>query len=324
MVSSCALTAILAIAVLLSLSAPAAAQQRHALIVSGVSGGEKYAESHNRSRRALAELLRKRFAFAPDRVVELAENESQGIAAATRENVRQAVGRLQRVMNPEDLLLLVLIGHGTFDGIDAKFNLPGPDLEAAEWAELLADLPGTLILVNTASASFPFLEHLAGPRRIVITATDSPAQRYTTVFPEFFVQALDDPAADFDKNGRISIWEAFLFASTRVRQHYEQRGQLATERALLDDDGDGLGKEAGAPGPDGVLAARTFLDAGPGSPIAADAGMAELMRRRMLLEVEVEELKGRKNLMQPADYAAELERVLIELARVSREIRNRS
>jgi hypothetical protein len=317
-------TAVLAIAAVLCLPAIGAAQPRHALIISGASGGDSYAESHDRWRTQLASVLRDQFDFAPDRVVEMAESDGAGVVASTRENVRQALGQLRRAMQPDGLLLLVLIGHGTFDGIDAKFNLPGPDLEAAEWAELLEELPGTLILVNTAASSFPFLEHLSGPRRIIITATDSAAQRYATVFPEFFVQALEDPAADFDKNGRVSIWEAFLFASTRVRQHYEQRGQLPTERALLDDDGDGVGKEAGAPGPDGALAARTFLDAGPARAVASDAGMAELMRRRTLLEAEVEELKGRRSLMQPADYAAELERVLIELARVSREIRNRS
>ena len=96
------------------------------------------------------------------------------------------------------------------------------------------------------AASFPFLEHLAGPQRIVITATDSVAQRFDTVFPEYFVRALTDPAADLDKNGRVSVWEAFAAASMGVRRYYTQRGQLATERALIDDNGDGVGREAGA------------------------------------------------------------------------------
>ena len=139
----------------------------------------------------------------------------------------------------------MLIGHGTFDGVDAKFNLVGPDLESADWAALLRPLPGRLVVVNTTSASFPFLERLAGPRRVVITATDSAAQRFDTVFPEYFIRALTDAAADIDKNGRISIWEAFAAASGHVRRHYQQRGQLSTERALLDDNGDGVGKEVG-------------------------------------------------------------------------------
>ncbi len=46
-----------------------------------------------------------------------------------------------------------------------------------------------------------------------------------------------------------------------MKQHYEQRGQLTTERALIDDNGDGVGREAEAPGPDGALARILYLDA---------------------------------------------------------------
>ena len=92
-------------------------------------------------------------------------------------------------MTRDDLLLIVLIGHGTFDGVDAKFNLVGADLESAQWAELLAGLPGRVVVVNTSSASFPFIERLTGDRRVVITATDSVAQRFDTVFPDYFIKA---------------------------------------------------------------------------------------------------------------------------------------
>src|SRR5205085_1405311 len=121
--------------------------------------------------------------------------------------------------------------------------------------------------------------HLAGPKRIVVTATDSSAQQFETVFPEFFVRAFDDPAADQDKNGRVSIWEAFSYASAAVRQWYDQHGQLATERALLDDNGDGIGREAQNPGPDGQLARAVYVAAE--APAAADS---ELARRRADLE----------------------------------------
>ena len=109
---------------------------------------------------------------------------------------------------------------------------------------LFDGLPGRVVVVNTSPASFPFLERLAGPRRIVITATDSAAQRFDTVFPEYFIKAFAEDAADLDKNGRVSIWEAFAAAADGVRRHYQQRGQLATERPLLDDNGDGVGHEA--------------------------------------------------------------------------------
>jgi hypothetical protein len=104
-------------------------------------------------------------------------------------------------MKPADQLLVVLIGHGTFDGVDAKFNLVGPDLDAGEWKELLKDTPGRLTVVNTTSASFPFLESLAGKGRVVITATDSTAQRYETIFPESFIEALDGITATSIRTG---------------------------------------------------------------------------------------------------------------------------
>ena len=160
-------------------------------------------------------------------------------------------------------------------------------------------LPGRLVVVNSTAASFPFLERLAGPQRIVITATESVAQRFDTVFPEYFIKALTDPAADLDKNGRVSIWEAFIAASGGVRRYYEQRGQLATERALLDDNGDGQGREAGADGDDGSNASRLYLEPDvPGAP-PPDEELLALLQKRAALEVDADELKQRRPLMTP-------------------------
>ena len=109
-------------------------------------------------------------------------------------------------MTKDDQLLVLLIGHGTsLDGDEAKFNLVGPDLSATEWADLLKPIAGRVVFVNTTGASFPFLRKLAGRNRVVLTATDAAAQQFETVFPEFFVKAFDDPAADLDKNNRVSI-----------------------------------------------------------------------------------------------------------------------
>src|SRR5690606_40376827 len=132
---------------------------------------------------AFARTLAGRLALDPAHVTILTDTATTE-SAATAVNVRKAFDELRRKMKPQDLLLVLLIGHGTFDGIDAKFNLVGPDLDSSEWRALLEPLPGRLVIVNTTAGSFPFIERLSGPRRIVITATDSTAQRFDTAFPE--------------------------------------------------------------------------------------------------------------------------------------------
>lgn len=301
---------------------PAAAQQRHAVIVSGATGGPAYAQQYAAWTDSLKRTLVERMKVDSARITMLSEAAESG-SAATAANVRRVLAALRLSLSRDDLLLVVLVGHGTFDGADAKFNLVGPDLGSAEWAALLRDLPGRLVLVNTTAASFPFIERLAGPRRIVITATDSVAQKYDTVFPDHFIAAFGDEAADIDKNGRISIWEAFAAGATGVRRHYQQRGQLATEQPMLDDNGDGTGRGAAGQGEDGSLASRTYLDEpAPGAP-PTDEVLLRLMQQRAALEAEVEELQIKKAFMQPGEYAREFERLMIALARVSRDIRAR-
>jgi hypothetical protein len=225
----------------------------------------------------------------------------------------------------DDVVLVLLIGHGSGGEADqAKFNLVGPDMSAEEWAELIRPIAGRVVFINTSSGSFPFLKTIAGRGRVVLTATDSAAQQFETVFPEFFVKAFADEEADFDKNGRVSIWEAFAFASASVREWFEARGQLATERPLLDDTGVGIGREAGTEGPDGTIAQVTYLQ--PDAPIAetGDSQLTGLLRRRADVYSQVEQLRARKPNMLPDDYETELEKLLLELARIDRQIRSRS
>jgi hypothetical protein len=289
--------------------------------VSGASGGEKYAETHERWRSRLSKALTERYQLGPEQLIVLTESGSDSASRSSGEGVRRAFAALRSRVRREDLLLIVLIGHGTYDGADAKFNLVGPDLSAADWADLVRALPCRIILVNTTSASFPFLERLSARNRVVITATDSAVQRYETIFPEFFAEALTDPTGDLDKNGRMSLWEAFAFASARVKRWYEERGQLPTERALLDDNGDGVGKEAGAPGFDGVLSRSTYLEP---EPTARLTGVDELLKQRSDLEARLEQLKAKKSSLSAEAYAKELEGILIELAKIGRMIRAKS
>ena len=313
--------AILALGLLFA--AEARAEQRFALVLSGASGGPKYAESMAEWRTAISTALIERYGFTADKVRVFVDETIKTGQAGTAQNLRAAMADLRKQLTRDDVLLIVLLGHGTFDGAQAKFNLVGPDLTAAEWSALLKDLPGRLVVVNTTEASFPFLEKLSGPNRVVITATDSAAQKYATVFPEYFAKAMREASTDLDKNGRTSIFEVFAATSQAVKQHYEQRGQLTTERAIIDDNGDGVGREAEAPGPDGGLARLLYLDAET-TAAADNPELAALLRKRRDLEAEAEALKLKKGAMPTPAWDAEYEKLMLELAKVSRDIRAKS
>ena len=313
--------ALLATAALVAQPRAVSADERFALIVSGVSGSEKIAANQDKWVTALTTTLRGRLAFPADHVVALTEA-GTGAAASTRESVTAALAALKQRVTANDTLLVVLIGHGTAVGTVAKFNLVGPDMDTLEWKRGLEGIAGRVVFVNTTSSSFPFVQDLSAKNRIVISATDSAAQRFDTMFPEYFIEALDKlSAADSDKNGRLSVWEAFAYASQAVKAAFDQKGTLVTERSVIDDNGDGVAKEATATtGADGVLAKTTFLDPEPAST-AANAAVAALERQRVGLEARIEELKGRKDQMPAGQYEEEFEKLAVELARISAQIR---
>lgn len=338
-------------ALTLSAAVPAYAADRYALIVTGASGAPQYAERYEAWRTAFVSLFRDAFGYPADRVIVLAEEESAGVRRATADNVRAALADLRKRAGKDDVVAVLLVGHGTgVDREDAKFNLVGPDLTAGEWAALIKPIAARVVFINTTGASFPFLEAVAGPDRVVLTATDSAAQQFDTVFPGMLAAALRNEAADADKNGRVSVWEAFSHASAAVRGFFEQRGQLATERPLLDDSGDGIGREADpppapaqsripgvsappaspappAPKPasnDGTLARVTYF--APDVPItqSADAELTRLLTRKAELQTALELLKARKESMTADAYDAALEKIVLELARIDREIRSKT
>lgn len=301
------------------------ASERYALIVTGATGSPEDATKYQSWRNSLIAVLRDRFGYPGDHIVVLAEEENRGTGKPTRENVRAALADLQRRSRPDDVVLVLLTGHGNTGGMDeAKFNLVGPDLGADEWAAAVAAIPARIVFVNTSSGSYPFLQKLAKPGRIVITATNSAAQEYETIFPEFLVAAFDEPSADADKNARVSMWEAFVYATSGVRKWFDDKGQLLTERALLDDTGRGVGREADDPkGEDGAIAKVTYLR--PDAPITAPANteLGDLMRRRAQVQSQLDLLRARKPNLPEADYEAQLEKLLVEIARLDRDIRER-
>jgi hypothetical protein len=301
------------------------AGDRYALVVTGASGGPQYAEKYDEWRSAFVQLLQGPLGYPEDHVLVLAEEEFAGAQKATRENVRAAFANLRKRVAKDDLLLVVLVGHGSGADVgDAKFNLVGPDLSAHEWAELVRPMPGRLVFINAASGSFPYIEELSARNHVVITANDTAAQQYETVFPQFMVDALHNEAADLDKNGRISVWEAFSYISARVKEWYDQRSQLPTEHPVLDDDGDGVGRQVDDDGADGMLAKVTYLQAD--APVR-DTGNPEttaLLRRKAELNTQLEELRARKNTMPPDEYDSALEKLLLELARIDRTLKSKS
>jgi hypothetical protein len=224
-------------------------------------------------------------------------------------------------VSKDGLVLVVLIGHGSSDNQQAKFNLVGPDLTAKDYADLLRSLPtGRVVFVNCGSASGEFIKPISSQDHIVITATRSSNEQNATVFAEHFVTALTDPAADTDKNGRISMLEVFSYATKLTSDWYKREERLATEHALIDDNGDGVGHEQPAEG-DGGLAKVTYLDSKPLEVAGGDAELRRLLSERQKLEESIEKLKAKKAEMKEDEYSAELERLLVELAKINQAIK---
>jgi hypothetical protein len=302
-------------------TSPAVAADRYALVVSGAPGGAAYAATYQKWEQQLTAALRDRLGFSPNRIEVLSGTAVEADRSSTRAHVERAVAHLKSVTHGDDLVLVVLIGHGTADGGTAKFNLPGPDLTSIDWAALLRELPGRLVFIDTTAASAPFLADLSARGRIVITATESTAERYDTVFPAELIAALTDPAADLDKNGRVSVWELFQFVNRRVARHFDEQGLLATEHALIDDNGDGIGADAAAQSPsDGALARATYLERDRAEE-TGDATMTALVAKRRALEEKAEVLRQKRPTVAPEAWEREYEQLMIELARVSHRIR---
>lgn len=296
------------------------------LIVVGLSGDPEHGELFQKWGTALAEASAK-VGVTQDRLVYLADTKEPSgrvNGRATREEIDKALTAFSKTAAPEDVVYIVLFGHGSFDGQTARFNLPGPDITAAEFNTMIRRVPArNVVFVNTSSSSGPFVEALSAQGRTIITATRSGAEQFTTLFGGYFVEAFSSDTADADKNGRISMLEAFQYAKAEVARAYEREGLLATEHAMLDDNGDKNGSQTpAATGPDGKLAAALSLgSAADAAPLPDDPKLRALYLERRDLERRVESLRLLKDGMPPAKYASELERLVTDLALKTREIR---
>lgn len=302
--------------------ASAQAGQRFALLVEGAAGDPAHAELQRKLLSSLADRFRGDYKLDVQHLTVLSSQPLPGEGKATAEEVKAALARMAPQVKALDVMFVLLLGHGSFDGTDAKFNLVGPDLTATEWANLLKPVTGKVVFVNTTPSSSPFLKAMAGPNHITITATDQTAQKYDTVFADAFVQALASSSADLDKDNRISMWEAFAYASRLVKQSYEQKGLMQPEHAALDDDGDGTGRQSTGEGKDGTLASLTFMDASIASR-PADPELQQMMQRQEQLLIKLDDLKKQKSKMKPEEYQPAWEALIIEIATVSRDVRAR-
>jgi hypothetical protein len=296
---------------------------KYAVIINGASGEPAYAKQFQQWTAALQAALLGRFGFAKDRVKLLTEKPDAASAPATAEEVKRTFASLRTQLDAESVLFVFLIGHGSFDK-EAKFNLVGPDLSAADYNKLLADLPTHRIVVfNMASASGEFIKPLAANGRVIVTATRNGQENNATRFTEYFLAALKAGDADADQDGHISVLEAFNYANRLTAEFYTRAGRLATEHALLEDNGDGVG-HVKMEGGDGLLARTIYIDSLSVAQASANAAVAKLMRDRNRLEGEIAQLIGRKSSLPEADYEKELERLFIELAKVNRAIKQGS
>jgi hypothetical protein len=304
---------------LFACATPALAQESHLLVITGVAGDDEHTKSFHTWATAMIDAARKKDGLADANIIYLSEKPEldpkriQG--KSTRENVQKAFADLAARSRPNDAVFIILIGHGSFDGSQAAFSMPGPDLTPSDFAALLGKLATQRVaFVNTSSSSGAFLPTVAGPGRVVVTATRTGGERNETRFPGFFVEAFSDDAADRDRNGRVSIAEAFEYAKSKVTKAYEQEGHILTEHAALDEGAGGTG-----------LAASLFLAAPQGTlkVDTSDPAVRALVEQRDALEREIAALKLMKPSMDEAKYDAQMEKLLTNLALKTREIRDR-
>ena len=291
------------------------------VIITGAGGEPEYAKQFEEWTAQLSKVLSEKFEFDAKNIRVLSEKGEAGKARATAEEVRRTFTELKSQLDANNALFVFFIGHGSYDGKEAKFNLVGPDLSASEYNALLSPLPTKRVVVfNMSSASGEFIKSLTAKGRVVITATRNGQETNATRFTGFLIAALTATDADTDQDGHTSVLEAFVYANRLTEDFYKRAGRLATEHALLDDNGDGVGHEKVEAG-EGLLARATYLDSLTVDEAAATAAAGKLLKERTRLEGEIEQLIARKRDMAETEYEATLERLFIQLAKVNRAIK---
>ncbi len=326
-----ALPATLVLALMASVQSVAGQARTHVVIVAGIGGTAEFRESFHAEASKIHQALTEQHGIPREDVVYLGEtvDVAPNVISdrSTRANVLKVLGEIAQKAGPSDRVLVVLIGHGTESGGEAQLNLPGPDLTPTDFALAAVAFPTQqLALVHTGSASGGWVQPLAGPNRVIITATRTAREQNATEFGQFFAAALAGEGSDLDHDGRVSLLEAFMYARQEVARHYEQQNELLTEHAVLEDDGDGRGSsDAGLETPDGRLAA-TFAFGGTARTAVRetdDPVLARLYTERDAIQRQIDELRVVRDALPEDQYLARLEPLLVELALKNREIQER-
>jgi len=310
------------LALLAAVTPPASEGRTSVIVVVGAPGNPEYG-----SRFAAWAATWKQACAKADAALTLVGLDAGG--APDHQRLAEALAR--EAARPAGELWLVLLGHGTFDGRTAKFNLRGADVSGEELVKWLEPVRRPLVVVDAAPASGPLVKLLSGPDRVIVSATRSGREQNATRFGGFFSEAIADPLADLDKDGQTSLLEAFVVAAKRVDGSYSEAGLLATEHAILDDNADGLGTGASLyqglhPGqPDGGAPADGrrahqlhLLHSDPERAIPP-----ELRRRRDELELQVLQLRDARPKLSEDDYYRRIEPLLLEIARVYQKAERR-
>jgi hypothetical protein len=240
---------------------------------------------------------------------------------ATKAQLTQTMTAVAHDAKPEDDFVLMLIGHGSYDGADYKFNLVGPDITAAELAGLCDHIPARRqLIVNTTSSSGGSVAALQKPGRGVIAATKNGTEKNATVFARYWVEALQDPTADLDKSDSISAMEAFQYAQRKTAAFYESQKRLATEHPVFEDTGHNEPVREPSRNEGVLLAGFSVLRIGAAQKAANDPAKQALLARKEDLEQQIDTLKYQKAAMDPAEYKQKLTAALLALAQVQQDL----
>lgn len=297
------------------LTARSAGAATYYLTVAGLGGEPEYEQRFMGFAGDLDKLFRTSAGEA--RVYTLTAGDS------TRARMTEVLSQIADQAKPEDNLVVILIGHGSFDGIEYKFNLVGPDISAQELAALCNRVSARRqLIVNTTSASGGSIAPLDRPGRAVIAATKSGTEKNATVFCRYWVEALHDPDADLDKNESISALEAFQYATRKTAAYFEAEKRLATEHAVFEDTGKNEAVRAAASdtGEGLMLSSFTLVRFGAAQRAAGDPAKRALLAKKEELERQIDSLKYQKATMSDDDYKRQLTAALVELARVQQEL----